>query len=343
MFLLCAGTIFASSPATFSDVTFKSSIMKTEQFKISGTYFAKEDVTLKLYDFDRLVVIGTYDCHTGACDFEFNQKINSSGTIHLSLAAKYSDGMKDVFTLTTYICDKDDDKDGVCDYSDSCPNTPLGEKTDSTGCSCSQKTMTFRECPKASCDSGYSLTYPQSGYDTCIDGVVHEYSCSLQSRVLADICTTREKYTITLVEGWNFISIPVKSPETNLLNLLKNSLGENLQAVAVYANDGSTKGWKYFISGFPTKFNTLSNIDYSSGMWIRVKHSVDLSYDNLGETNIAYEIYPGWNMISFNKLSKGLCIPANMYDDSTYASQLECEPNGGFYVFSKIRRSFSRS
>ncbi len=117
-------------------------------------------------------------------------------------------------------CD-DDDNDTILNGNDTCPNTPLGEKVNASGCSCSQlicddgnpctddfcdnSTVScisinddtnicgnVRDCPDTGCDikSPWKdwLTFPPDGTDYCVTGKCTEYSCNTTSRTYNKTC-----------------------------------------------------------------------------------------------------------------------------------------------------------
>jgi len=76
------------------------------------------------------------------------------------------------------------DGDGVPDSRDLCPSTPLDEAVNINGCSCTQITIPFRDCPTDQCEGENWIDYPDDGNDTCVAGEITEiYSCEAISSI----------------------------------------------------------------------------------------------------------------------------------------------------------------
>jgi hypothetical protein len=71
----------------------------------------------------------------------------------------------------------DSDNDTAIDYKDQCNDTPDDEIANEDGCSCSQLELTERTCQEDRCVGDDFYDYPSSGYDTCTNGTIMEYSC----------------------------------------------------------------------------------------------------------------------------------------------------------------------
>jgi len=62
----------------------------------------------------------------------------------------------------------DDDGDGILNDLDLCSATPSGEPVNTNGCSCTQITIPFRDCPADQCEGENLVDYPDDGYDTLL-------------------------------------------------------------------------------------------------------------------------------------------------------------------------------
>ena len=101
---------------------------------------------------------------------------------------------------------------------------------------------------------------------------------------------------IELVEGWNFIGLPL-SPSPADTDAVLSGILENVQTVWAY--DASTGTWSYFttIQGAPQ--GALTEMNQGTGYWIEISNPCTLIISG-AEASLPYTInlVTGWNLVS---------------------------------------------
>jgi hypothetical protein len=104
-----------------------------------------------------------------------------------------------------------------------------------------------------------------------------------------------ESASVSLVKGWNLISIPVQVENDDISSVLTSLNGKY---EAVYAFDNGTSKYKAYI---PESTNELTIMRPGSGYWVYMKVEASLMVTGLKADN-CLEVSPGWNLVGFNRL-----------------------------------------
>jgi hypothetical protein len=106
---------------------------------------------------------------------------------------------------------------------------------------------------------------------------------------------------ITLVEGYNFISIPAIQMDSSLDSVF-DSLSGKYDCVQRYDITDPSDSWKHWNEGKPGAMNDLSMIEHNMGFWIRVTDPGETLFYYNGTAPMFNEevfLYTGWNMVGY--------------------------------------------
>ncbi|MFO8109120.1 MAG: GLUG motif-containing protein [Thermoplasmata archaeon] len=102
--------------------------------------------------------------------------------------------------------------------------------------------------------------------------------------------------------GWNFISFNISPKDTSIAYLLADIEG-NYDRVLYY--DASIEDWLVYSPNRPENFNSLHNLEYTMGFWIRMLKDDLLTMEGIEPTSTDIALYPGWNMVGVPSESEG--------------------------------------
>jgi len=105
-------------------------------------------------------------------------------------------------------------------------------------------------------------------------------------------------YSIDLVEGWNFISLPYVQADTALATVLASVDG---QYDAVQFFNSTAQEWRQYTTFKGGLGDTLADIDHTMGFWINVTSPGTLDVTGTLPTG-ARHLVKGWNMVGYNRL-----------------------------------------
>ena len=102
---------------------------------------------------------------------------------------------------------------------------------------------------------------------------------------------------ITLVPGWNFVSIPEQPDDTSAASVLAPIEGKYFKVWAV-DNCDTEDPWKLYQPS-DLASSDLETIDPTKGMWIKALEVVDLPSTGTMAQKTSIHLCPGWNLIGF--------------------------------------------
>ena len=164
----------------------------------------------------------------------------------------------------------------------------------------------------ASITDGYNVSYVSPGYDS---GVI---AC----RIIANDTlgnhldytwsfTVLNAFKIPVVAGWNLISMPLISPNSNLPSVLQDRNGDTLWDRAMFYNvSATTDHWKQFNIGWSTSLNDLKSVNNRMGLWLNVTVIGDgfLNITGLLPTVTQISLRAGWNLVGYPTLCTNITI-----------------------------------
>ncbi|MGQ9610193.1 MAG: RHS repeat-associated core domain-containing protein [bacterium] len=100
---------------------------------------------------------------------------------------------------------------------------------------------------------------------------------------------------VSLVAGWNLISLPLNPANTSIASVLSSIEGKYTSVWAYGAG-----GWERYIVGAPG--NNLSTMEPGRGYWIRMTQSATLTVTGEDAYNKAVQLRQGWNLVGYNSL-----------------------------------------
>jgi hypothetical protein len=131
------------------------------------------------------------------------------------------------------------------------------------------------------------------------DGVASDDKDETANRVIVDLGGVAYAYTVSLVAGWNLISLPVVPDDPVVVNMLRSLAGSG-KLVSVWGYTGTPRTWKYYLPG---KASTLTSLNDGYGYWVYMR-SADTLY--VSGTVIppasnppAYALLVGWDLVGF--------------------------------------------
>ena len=102
---------------------------------------------------------------------------------------------------------------------------------------------------------------------------------------------------VTLVPGWNFVSIPEQPDDTSAASVLAPIAGKYFKVWAV-DNCDTVDPWKLYQPS-DLASSDLETIDPTKGMWIKALEVVDLPSTGVLASSTKIHLCPGWNLIGF--------------------------------------------
>ncbi len=102
--------------------------------------------------------------------------------------------------------------------------------------------------------------------------------------------------SISLSQGWNFISFPNLPPQGGIESVLGPEV--LTKAKIIWGYDNSSKTWKRFV---PSRSdNTLLILETNKGYWFFMDDRATLSMTGWNQAPTAVHLYDGWNLIGYN-------------------------------------------
>ena len=123
-----------------------------------------------------------------------------------------------------------------------------------------------------------------------------------QSYVRPSLSASSAYSRISVVAGWNFISMPIAPASTALPGALTDSNGDTTWTRAMWYNPQTpTDKWKQYNTVWPAAMSDLKSVDQSMGVWIYVTTVGDGYINVTGSlpTTTAIQLRTGWNMVGF--------------------------------------------
>jgi parallel beta-helix repeat protein len=106
---------------------------------------------------------------------------------------------------------------------------------------------------------------------------------------------------ISLVYGWNLISIPYIQSDTNIGSVL-SSISGYYDAVQWFNISDTLDPWKHNHKQKPPVMNDLDDIDHRMGFWLRVTEPGGVLFEYPGTPPIQNQtitLHPGWNLVGY--------------------------------------------
>jgi len=107
-------------------------------------------------------------------------------------------------------------------------------------------------------------------------------------------------FAISLITGWNFISIPIQLSNSNLDAVLQSINGHYR---SVWSYDSVNSEWQRYVMDGPDYPYHLETIKTGEGYWIEMSSSATLTLEGWEVGNTPISLEPGWNMIGYSCLS----------------------------------------
>ena len=101
-------------------------------------------------------------------------------------------------------------------------------------------------------------------------------------------------YEISLVLGWNLISIPLQPTNTSIYNVL-SSISGNFTSVWTY----SSSSWQRYDLQGPAFLNNLATMEAGKGYWININQGDTLEVSGASPPT-STSLINGWNLVGYN-------------------------------------------
>ncbi|MFO7992064.1 MAG: C1 family peptidase [Thermoplasmata archaeon] len=143
--------------------------------------------------------------------------------------------------------------------------------------------------------------------------------------------------------GWNFISTKLIPDNTDIQAILEdNSHGINGNFDKVMAYDSNDGIWRTYVPGRAPHFNSLHDIDETTGFWIHMTMDDRLRVVGQEPTFTDITLVPGWNMVGYpsdQHINNGLPpeISKVGFFDETMPYNLNYDFNPGAFIFEPNR------
>ena len=112
--------------------------------------------------------------------------------------------------------------------------------------------------------------------------------------VTATFGTSTQSYILSLLSGWNLISLPLQPTDTVITAVL-NGISTNYSIVWAY---DATNGWKKYQPGKPSDLTTM---EAGNGYWIKMTAEKNLTIAGTLASQPAIQLKTGWNLVGWNK------------------------------------------
>ena len=140
----------------------------------------------------------------------------------------------------------------------------------------------------------------------------------INGRVEVDVEPQISTFELSLVDGWNLISIPLELSDTSLDTVFSGaSDGDELYAY----EDGAWVTATYY-SALPGWYGDLTNVELDKGYWYRANTAYTVLLEGVDAGSRSVPIDTGWNLIGYARLSSANLddlIPDASDGDELYA------------------------
>lgn len=103
---------------------------------------------------------------------------------------------------------------------------------------------------------------------------------------------------ISLVPGWNLISVPVQPTDTDISQVLASIAG-NYDLVYAYDACDVSDQWKNFNPSAPPFANDLTDVDETMGLWIHMTAADTLTVSGTTPSTTDIPLCEGWNLVGY--------------------------------------------
>ncbi|MDP7610144.1 MAG: toxin TcdB middle/N-terminal domain-containing protein [Candidatus Woesearchaeota archaeon] len=107
--------------------------------------------------------------------------------------------------------------------------------------------------------------------------------------------------TIPLEKEWNLISIPLVLEENTFPKTLLSLTGKY---TTIFAYNSSENTWDSYYTNQPSFLNSIDSITPEKGYWIEMIENATLTIPGDLPTSTVYNLYNGWNLISYPSLTE---------------------------------------
>ena len=108
-------------------------------------------------------------------------------------------------------------------------------------------------------------------------------------------CSTEQvaKFTKSLVEGMNLVSIPLELSDQNATSVL-----QTVSFDKAWSYDCAGKEWKWLVKSKPYP-GSLQRVDRTMGLWVNVTVPSNLTVAGIVPHNTSIQLIAGWNLVGF--------------------------------------------
>jgi len=112
----------------------------------------------------------------------------------------------------------------------------------------------------------------------------------------ADEFRSQGQASVSLVAGWNLVSVPIVPESTAIADFLASVDG---LYTLVYAWDAAGQAWKSYDPALPPEANTLHTLDEKAAFWILMSEAATLTVDGAPPTTTDQTLFAGWNLAAY--------------------------------------------
>ncbi len=110
-----------------------------------------------------------------------------------------------------------------------------------------------------------------------------------------EVLRKRYGFSIELIQGCNFISIPYQLDNTTVAAIMSGISSDH----TIWAYNSSTDSWQDYDSTRPPNLNNLTDIQAGQGFWINISDNETLTITGTKPPETGIVLNKGWNMISY--------------------------------------------
>jgi hypothetical protein len=116
-------------------------------------------------------------------------------------------------------------------------------------------------------------------------------------------CTSAE---ISLLPGWNLVSIPLQLPPASEISQLLRPIAGNYERVYAYAYDECEEepSWKLYDPNSLSFANSLTKVDETMGLWIKMSVTDILVVTGTLASETAIRLCSDWNLVGYPSLNE---------------------------------------
>jgi len=166
-----------------------------------------------------------------------------------------------------------------------------------------------------------------------------------------NVNTPIPSFKISVILGWNLISLPLNPTSTTLPGALFDNDGDTLwSSVMWYDPTQAADHWKQYRTAWPGSMNDLKAVDSTKGLWIYITQLGDgfLNRSGTVPTSTPIQLRAGWNLVSYPTLCTNMTVanafwgtgvdvveafdPAQPYRTKVVGSSYVMKPGEGYWV-----------